>query len=146
MLVSITCIDIWKSSHFMQNPKIRMQLLYLQQLLCSQRLSRLSMQSYWNFTHRMTVLISIHYSDVIMIAMASQIISVTFVYSTVYLGADQRKHQSPASLAFVRAIHRWPVNSPHKRPVTWQMLPFDDVIMLYGAFHNDWTALHLRLG
>ena len=35
-------------------------------------------------------------------------------YSTVYSGADQRKHQSSASLAFVRRIHRWPVNSPHK--------------------------------
>ena len=40
-------------------------------------------------------------------------------------GADQRKHQSSASLAFVR----WPVNSPHKGPVTRKMFPFDDVIM-----------------
>ena len=47
-------------------------------------------------------------------AMASEIISLTIVYSTVYSGADQRKHQSSASLAFVRGIHRWPVNSPHK--------------------------------
>ena len=46
------------------------------------------------------------------------------------LGADQRKHQSSASLAFVRRIHRWPVNSPRKRPVTRKMFPFDDVIML----------------
>ena len=59
-----------------------------------------------------------HYNDVIMGAMASQITSLTIVYSTVYSGADQRKHQSSASLAFVRGIHRWPVNSPHKRPVT----------------------------
>ena len=43
--------------------------------------------------------------------------------------ADQRKHQSSASLAFVRGIHRWPVNSPHKRPVTRKMFPFDDIIM-----------------
>ena len=43
--------------------------------------------------------------------------------------ADQRKHQSSASLAYVRGIHRGPVNSPHKWPVTWKMLPFDDVIM-----------------
>ena len=42
---------------------------------------------------------------------------------------DQRKRQSSASLAFVRGIHRWPVNSPHKWPVTRQMFPFDDVIM-----------------
>ena len=51
------------------------------------------------------------------------------VYSTVYSGTDQRKHQSSASLAFVRGIHRWPVNSPHKWPVTRKMFPFDDVIM-----------------
>ena len=44
-------------------------------------------------------------------------------------GADQRKHQSSASPAFVRGIHRWSVNSPHKRPVTRKMFPFDDVIM-----------------
>ena len=50
-----------------------------------------------------------HYSGVIMGAMASQITSLTIVYLTVYLGADQRKHQSSASLAFVRRIHRWPV-------------------------------------
>ena len=44
-------------------------------------------------------------------------------------GADQRKHQSSVSLAFVRGIHWWPVNSPHKWPVTQKMFPFDDVIM-----------------
>ena len=49
--------------------------------------------------------------------MASQITSLTIVYSNVHSGADQRKHQSSASLAFVRGIHRWPVNSPHKGPV-----------------------------
>ena len=42
---------------------------------------------------------------------------------------NQREHQSSASLAFVRGIHRWPVNSPRKRPVTRKMFPFDDVIM-----------------
>ena len=70
-----------------------------------------------------------HYSDVIMGAMASQINSLTIVYSSVYSDADQRKHQSSASLAFVRGIHRWPVNSPHKWPVSRKMFPFDDVIM-----------------
>ena len=39
-----------------------------------------------------------------------------------------KKRQSSASLAFVRGIHRWPVNSPHKGPVTRKMFPFDDVI------------------
>ena len=61
--------------------------------------------------------------------MASQITSLASVYSTVYLGVDQRKHQSSASLAFVCGIHRGPVNSPHKGPVTRKMFPFDDVIM-----------------
>ena len=62
-------------------------------------------------------------------AMASQITSLTIVYSNAYLGADQRKHQSSASLAHVRGIYRWPVNSSHKGPVTQKMLPFDDVII-----------------
>ena len=70
-----------------------------------------------------------HYSDVIMGAIASQITSLTIVYSTVCPGADQRKYQSSASLAFVRGIHRRPVNSPHKGPVTRKMFSLDDVIM-----------------
>ena len=61
--------------------------------------------------------------------MAPQITSLTIVYSIVYSDADQRKHQSSASLAFVRGIHRRPVNSPHKWPVTRKMFPFDDIIM-----------------
>ena len=69
-------------------------------------------------------------------AMASQITSITIVYSTVHSDADQRKHKSSVSLAFVRGIHRWPVNSPHKGPVTREMLPFDDVIM-----HCSWTRM-----
>ena len=62
-------------------------------------------------------------------AMASQIPSLTIVYSTVYSNADQRKHKSSASLAFVRGIHQRPVNAPHKKPVTRKLFPFDDVIM-----------------
>ena len=72
-----------------------------------------------------------HYCDAIMCVMASQITSLAIVYSTVCSDADQRKHQCSASLAFVRGIHRWPVNSPHKWPVTRKMFPFDDVIMGY---------------
>ena len=67
-----------------------------------------------------------HYNDVIMSAIASQITSLTLVYPIVN---DQRKNQSSASLAFVWGIHRWPVNSPHKGPVTRKMFPFDGVIM-----------------
>ena len=69
------------------------------------------------------------YSDVIMGVMASQITSLTNVFSTVYSGTDQRKHKNSVSPALVRGIHRWPVNSPHKGPVTWKMFPFNDVIM-----------------
>ena len=70
-----------------------------------------------------------HYNDVIMSTMASQITSLTIVYSTVYSGIDQRKHQSSASLAFVRGIYWWLVNSPHKGLVTQKMFSFDDIIM-----------------
>ena len=63
---------------------------------------------------------AVHYNDIIMGTMASQITSLTIVYSTVYSVADQRKHQSSASL----------VNSPHKWPVARKIFPFEDVIML----------------
>ena len=72
---------------------------------------------------------SFHYNDVTMKAMASRISGVSIVDSTVGSGADQRNHQSPASLAFVRLIHRWPMNPPHKGPVTRETFSFDDVIM-----------------
>ena len=66
---------------------------------------------------------------------ASLITSLTIVYSIAYSDADQRKHQSSSSLAFVRGIHRGPVSSPHKLPVTWKMFPFDDVIMNFNMCH-----------
>ena len=70
----------------------------------------------------------LHYNDVIMNTMASQITSLTIVYSTVYSGADQRKHQSSASLAFVWGIHR---------SVTRKMFSFDDVIMrMYSSVNR----------
>ena len=92
-----------------------------------------------------------HYDDVIMSLIASQITSLTIVYSIVYSDADQRNHQSSASLAFVWGIHRGPVNSPHKWPVTRKMFPFDDVIMKPKPFRccssarfRLSTALHAR--
>ena len=69
-----------------------------------------------------------------MSAIASRITSSTIVYSTVYSGAYQRKHQNSASLAFVREFHRW----PHIGPATRKMLPFDDVIM--HGWELVWTA------
>ena len=69
-----------------------------------------------------------HYTYIIMSAVASQITCVSVVGTTGCSGADQRTHQSSASLAFVRGIHGWPVNSAHKGPITRKMFPFDDVI------------------
>ena len=69
----------------------------------------------------------LHYNDVMMSAMASQITNAMIVYSTVYSGAEQRVQQNSASPAFVRGIHRWLLNSSHK--VTWKMFPLNDVIM-----------------
>ena len=77
-----------------------------------------------------------YYNEVLMATIASQITSLAIVYSTIYSDADQRKHQSSASLAFVRGIHRGPVNSPHKWPVTRKMFPFDDVIMTTVPFKH----------
>ena len=78
-----------------------------------------------------------------MSAMASQMTSFLIVYSTVYSNTDQRKHQSSESLAFVRGIHRGPVNSPHKWPVTRKMFPFGDVIMNQINHTADGRTTHL---
>ena len=78
-----------------------------------------------NFNHAGNV----YNSDVIMSAMASQITGVLIVCLNVCSVTDQRKHQSSMSLAFVGGIHRWPMNSTHKGPVTRKMFPFDDVTM-----------------
>ena len=80
-----------------------------------------------------------------MSAMASQITTLTIVYSNVYSGEDQRKHQSSASLAFVQGIHRSLVNSPHKVPVTRKMFPFDDAIMILGEVVLIWIVIFFKL-
>ena len=85
-----------------------------------------------------------HYNDVIMSTIASQITSLAIVYSIVYSGVDLSKHQSCASLAFVWGIHRGPVNSPHKWPVTRKMFPFDDAIMSPVRYHSRYCRLALR--
>ena len=89
----------------------------------------------------------IRYSDVIMSAMAFQYISLPIVYLIVYSGADQIKHQSSASLAFLRGIYRWPMNSTHRWPVTRKIFPLDDVIMTLHCSHLQalivgWTTLN----
>ena len=62
--------------------------------------------SRWQVATRRILVTDIHYDDVIMGAIASQITSLTVVYSIVYSDSDQRKHQSSTSLAFVWGIHR----------------------------------------
>ena len=71
-----------------------------------------------------------HYSDAIMSAMACQMTGISIVYWNVSSGADQRKHQSSASLAFMRGIHRWQLNSPYKGAATRKMFSLDDVIII----------------
>ena len=78
-------------------------------------------------------------------AVASQITSLTIVYSTVYSDADQSEHQSSASLAFVLWIHRGPVNYPHKWPVTRKMFPFDDVIIYLTSFAGQTNSTYFVL-
>ena len=87
-----------------------------------------------------------NYNDVIMGTIGSQITSLTIVYSA---DAVQRKHQSSASLAFVRWIHRWPANSPHKWPVTRKIFPFDDVIKTFDRnkiVTHQGRATHICVG
>ena len=79
-----------------------------------------------------------HYCDVIMGAIASQITSLTIVYSRVYSGANQRKHQSPPVTGLCAGNSPVTGEFPHKGPVTRKMFPFDDVIMNLAA--NDWNA------
>ena len=70
-----------------------------------------------------------HCIDVIMTRMASQITSLTIVYSTVYSGADKKKTSKLRVTGLCVGNSPGPVNSPHKGPVTRKMIPFDDVIM-----------------
>ena len=90
----------------------------------------------------------VHYNNIIMSVMVSQITSITIVYSTGYSGTDQRKHQSSASLAFVRRIRQWPVNSPHKGPVTWKWFHsrcHHELALLYWDFQFMQDILYLTL-
>ena len=125
-------------------------------LLCAKPLSepmvaycQLDVQIKVSMKHEPKVNISLHYCDVIMGANASQITCLTIVYSTVYSGADQRKHQSSASLAYVRGIHRRPVNSPHKWPVTRKNVSIwwrhHEQKMYLGMWPANWRPFCLHL-
>ena len=87
--------------------------------------------SYHPYHHPKSHWVISYHSDVMMSATASQITGVSIVCSTICSGADQTKHQSSASLAFVREIHQWPVNSQHKGPAMRKMFPFNDVSTIW---------------
>ena len=102
-----------------------------------------------------------HYCDVMMGTMASQITGLTIVCSTIHLGADQRKHHSSASLAFVQGIHRlrayqhliyyafakvWLVSNTHSNANTQRNLFVNSVLhfalkMSNEPAHNLWFQL-----
>ena len=71
-----------------------------------------------------------HHHEITTSAMMSQITGIWTVCSLVCSGAHQRNHQSSVLLTFVRGIHQWLVDSPHKGPVTRKMFPFDYIIMI----------------
>ena len=134
-------------NHIMKYHRLEILFPILWILICLQKVEAAQYDSYflWTFPQLFmscnwyiiclqSIVDLLQYNDVIMSAMASQITSLAIIYSTVYSGADQRKHQSSASLAFVRGIYRWPVNSPHKEPVMRKMFPFDDVILGHRAY------------
>ena len=80
-----------------------------------------------------------HYDDVIMTTLASQITSLTVVYSIAYSGVDQRKHQSSASLAFVRGIHRdrWiPRTKGQQRGKCFHLMTSSWIKMVIDAFYK----------
>ena len=69
-----------------------------------------------------------HYDDVTWTSWVSNHRSFHCLFNSL-CGPTSKKHQSPRYWPFVRGIHRWPVNSPHRGPVTHKKLPFDDVTM-----------------
>ena len=77
-------------------------------------------------------------------AMAFHMTSLTIVYSTVYSCADHRTPKLRVSGLCVD-IHQWPMNSPHKWPVTRKIIPCDDVILLQWFLLNDKCAVTLLI-
>ena len=101
------CFRKYKTYLLILQNNISSTLIYHRQLKSSPwRRENRSLLLYGRTWWWSSIIVSLHYNDVIMGAIASQITTLTVVYSTVYSGADQRKHQSSASLAFVRGIHR----------------------------------------
>ena len=84
-------------------------------------------------------LMCLHYNDVIMSTMVSQITSLTIVYSTFYSRCRSKRHQSSASLTFMWGIHRWPLHYPHKGPVTWKM--FVSIWWRHHELNTDYWSI-----
>ena len=104
------CLSVYTEPKFGHHHSCRCRSMVIEH----QQLTR-----WWNILQcHYNVVNFLHYCDVIMGAVASQITSLMIVYLTVYSDADQSKHQSYTSLAFVRGIHWGPLNSPQKWPVT----------------------------
>ena len=135
---------IWKMSCQKQKKRIRHHLVITEACLGFAKLRKCQTwcnmlgKSSLNLQRASPQILVTHYDDVRMGAIAYEITSLTIVYSSVYSGAYQSKHQSSASLAFVWRIHRGLVNSPHKWPVTRKMFPFDDVIMWPGGIKPEY--------
>ena len=113
----ITMVYTFLCTHIV-TPSIMLFIGIILLLLCLQFQSR----DYW-WSILPIPCINPHYSDVLKSTMESQTAGGSIVYSSVCSGADQRKQQSSAALVFVRGIHRSPMNSPHKGPVTRKMFP-----------------------
>ena len=96
--------EIWAKSYFRLTKAVNLQLLIIKCLFTT-----LLSHHCWCILHSFEPPSkrNPHYNDVIMSVMASKITSLTIAYSSVYSSADQRKHQSSASLAFVRGMDRW---------------------------------------
>ena len=121
----------------------------LPKMFCGVHLREISQEVLMSLIRDMSSDITPHHGDVIMGAMAYRITSLKIVCTTVYSGADQRQHQSSASLAFVRGIHRtgdrW-IPRTNQRSVTRKMSPFDDVIMLRiitASFRDQWVKIRV---
>ena len=92
------------------------------------------------------ILIFYHYNDVMMTAMASQITSLTmFTQRFIQAQINENTKASRHWRHFVKGIHRWPVNSPHEGPVTREVFPFDDVIMMTGIYRHKEGPWHLPI-
>ena len=82
------------------------------------------------------LLMAYHYSDVIMSMTASQITSLTIVYSTFQSGADQRKTSKPRVTGLYAGNSPVTGEFPAQSSSNAEMFQFDDVIMTTIRWHS----------